>query len=256
MRGEITMKDDARRYVLSAGRTGTVFLENFINEGVAGALAEHEPSPTRTQMMLANLRNDWGIGGRLLKWHFNRHRHAREQAAGGIYVEINPFLCPMTDLVDDGVRPFRLVHMVREPGSWARSICTFKASERFRGVVDYVPFSKPYPAPRPDGWGKLGAFEKALWRWNWCNTRIRALQPLAASYAVVRYEDMFSAELATRQKALTTVFEVLDLDLPETVDWDAMKTRLNPAPPGEMEIDRAAVRSICGPLARELGYEG
>lgn len=249
------MTDDARRYVLSAGRTGTVFLENFINERVAGALAEHEPAPTRTQMMLANLRNDWGIGGGLLKAQFDKHRRIREAAAGGIYVEINPFLCPMTDLLDDGVRPFRVVHMVREPGSWARSICTFKASERFRGVVDYVPFSKPYPAPRPAGWGRLSAFEKALWRWNWCNERILAIRDKAAGYAVVRYEDMFSDDLATRQTALTTVFETLDLALPAGIDWEAMKTRLNPAPPGEMEIDRAAVAAISGPLAAALGYE-
>ncbi len=50
-------------YVLSAGRTGTVFLENLVKTHCPGVRIEHEPSPTRYLMMLGNLRNDFGLLG-------------------------------------------------------------------------------------------------------------------------------------------------------------------------------------------------
>ena len=137
------------RYIISAGRTGTVFLESFFNLHCPGVTAVHEPAPSRQHLMLANLRNEWGIGGSLLSWHFQKSRLARLEARSGAYVEINPHLCPFTDLLPDPLRPLRVVHMVREPSSWTASMLGFKASTSFRDVIDYIPFATPYPVPRP-----------------------------------------------------------------------------------------------------------
>lgn len=243
------------RFILSAGRTGTVFLETFLNTHGSGVTAVHEPSPTRYQMMLANLRNDLGVGGGLLRrWVASRYRD-RAARAGDAYVEINPFLCPMTDLLPGAAGRLHVVHMVREPASWARSICLFKGSARTRWAIDLVPFAKPYPAPRPDGWRRLDEVEKALWRWRWCNERILALAPACESFTTVRYEDLFGDDRATRTGALDRVVATLDVPLDRAPGDDAMSSRLNPAPRRPIAVDRDAVGRICGPLARDLGYD-
>ncbi|MCB1380423.1 MAG: hypothetical protein KDK89_18950 [Alphaproteobacteria bacterium] len=242
------------RYILSAGRTGTVFLESFLNAHCPGVAAVHEPSPTREQMMLANLRNDVGVGGSLLAWHFDRCRRQRDASHPGIYVEINPFLCAMTDLLPDPDRPLRIVHMVREPSSWAVSMTAFKASTRFRHVIDYVPFAKPYPAPRPAGWSRMPEIERALWRWHWCNSRIMALKDATPHYCLVRYEDLFRGDAADRNAILASVVETLGLDCRGPFEAAPFAERANPAPNIVAPPSPDAVRRICGSLASNLGY--
>lgn len=241
-------------YVLSAGRTGTVFLEKLIHRYCPDVTAEHEPSPSRYLLMLGNMRNDTGalsgVTQRFARWHqAKRHRTHRK------YIEINPFLCPVTDLLPHPDRPLRILHIVREPGSWAQSLSTFKASSRYRNVVDYVPFAKPYPAPRPDGWRQMSAFEKNLHRWNWCNSRIAALAAQAELYALVRSEDVFSGDAEVRDVALAQMVDTLDLRLPEDLPPDAFQTRVNPAPEGVDLRDPAKERAICGAMAAAFGYE-
>lgn len=241
------------RYVLSAGRTGTMFLENFLNTRCPDVRAVHEPFPTREQMMLANLRNDWGLGGGLLAWHFQKCRLERDRAHPQTYVEINPFLCAMTDLLPDPDRALRVVHMVREPASWAVSMVAFKASAKFRHVIDHVPFAKPYPAPRPAGWHDLPEIDKALWRWHWCNSRLAALKDVTPHYCLVRYEDLFTDGEA-RSAILEGVARTLDLDCPGPFEAAPFAERRNPAPGTVAPPRPEAVRAICGDLARQLGY--
>lgn len=243
------------RYVLSAGRTGTVFLARLLNSQ-PGIVAAHEPDSSRYQMMLANLRNDWGAGGGMLKRWFERSRARRIEAAGGrAYVEINPFLCPMTDLLPMPGHQLKIVHMVRDPATWAVSIIAHKASERFREIIDYVPFGKPYPVPRPTGWNKLESYERALWRWNWCNSRIGELQSVSEAFAVVRYEDLFAQERELRAAALHSIVKTLDLPDSTSVNGDGMGDRANASSSEGVELDRSTPSRICGALARTYGYD-
>lgn len=241
-------------FVLSAGRTGTVFLEKLLSVYAPHLKAEHEPSPTREQMMLANLRNDFGIGKRVLRWWFKRSREARLRAANGPYVELNPFLCAMTDLLCDGDRPTRIVHITRAPESWARSMTVFKASSKFRLIIDYVPFAKPYPSPRPAGWRNWSFYRRNLARWAWCNARIRALQNRADYYVHIRYEDLFSADAAIRQDCVMKVFDTLGLERPERIDWSTFDVRVNPAPPSSDTFEKVEFDPAFQGLKRELGY--
>jgi len=242
------------RYVLSAGRTGTVFLESFLAQQLSGVTAVHEPSETRWQMMLANLRNDWGLAGGLLRPLFQRSRSRREAAVAGDYVELNPFLCAMTDLLPWPGRELRVVHMVRDPASWALSIASFKASSAFRPIIDLVPFAKPYPAPRPEGWSRLSEYERALWRWNWCNERILELRGACTVYTLIRYEDLFGPDRGETTAALSKICETLALPIPESFDLTSLETRLNPKPASELVIDQDAAARISGDLAGRLGY--
>lgn len=205
-------------------------------------------------MMLANIRNDWGVGSGLLRTLFYRSRDRRLEARDEEYVEINPFLCPMTDLLPENGKTLRVVHMVREPGDWANSMTNFKASARFRDVIDYVPFAKPYPSPRPQGWAKLPEIERALWRWHWCNRLIENLKPHCEAYALVRYEDLFSTDPQVVSRTVKLASETLNLREPLRLEASDLSHRANPSRgekrrPGQDKIDR-----ICGELASSYGY--
>ncbi len=242
------------RYILSAGRTGTVFLEQLFAQYAPDVTACHEPAPTRYQMMMGNLRNDFGILDRPTKAWVRRSRAQRAKAARGAYIEINPFLCAVTDALPDPARALRVVHIVREPSDWAQSMTVFKASSRYRGVIDYIPFAKPFPAPRPEGWHRLSQFDRNLWRWVWCNTRILELQGACAHFITIRYEDLFDADHGTRRAAIARIFDAFALDMPGEIDWAMFERRINPAPSEAPGFDHSAVAAITGPLARRLGY--
>lgn len=248
-------EDRSLRYVLSAGRTGTVFLAGLLSKQ-PGIAAAHEPDSSRYQMMLANLRNDWGIGGTALKMIFERARRRRIAAAAGrIYVEINPFLCPMTDMLPKAGHALRIVHIVRDPATWAVSIIAHKASIKYRSLIDYVPFGKPYPVPRPPEWGNLDTYKRALWRWNWCNQQICQLRRESDAFSVVRYEDLFADHESDRSAALRTIAQTLSLPS-STMDGDQpMYERANASSGAPGNIDRLAAQQICGNMARTYGYD-
>ncbi|MBX7539667.1 hypothetical protein [Qipengyuania sphaerica] len=205
-------------------------------------------------MMLANMRNDWGVGGAILAPLFRRSRDRRLAERGDNYVEINPFLCPMTDLLPEDGKALHVVHMVREPGDWATSITNFKASTRFRDVIDHVPFAKPYPSPRPEGWSAMPEIERALWRWQWCNSNIAKIAPRCEAYSLVRYEHLFSSDHATVRHTVDTVSRTLGMARPLTLDPADLDRRANPSQGDQARPAQDVIDRICGPQAARYGY--
>jgi hypothetical protein len=206
-------------------------------------------------MMLANFRNDFGLGNNLLTELFERGRVRREEEFGPCYVEINPFLCSYADLLPKPGKELRFVHVVRDPADWARSITSFKASTRFKGVIDYLPFTKPYPSPRPTGWRQMSGYEKALWRWNWCNANIDALHNRCASFSVVRYEDLFSMDETVRNRQFDAIGTTLDLPGKISATDDEIMSRENAFASTNLFVDSDAASRICGEMARKYGYD-
>ncbi len=246
--------NEVSRYVLSAGRTGTVFLKRLIREFEPTMEVEHEPSPSRHLMMLGNLRNDWGIAGALTR-RWSQAQQRKRHPGGRNYIEINPFLCTVADTLPMDGRELRVLHVVRHPADWARSITTFKASANLRRVIDYVPFAKPYPSPRPANWRQLGDYEKALWRWTWCNTKIEELKPFTSHYQRIRYEDIFSETPDIRMGALKKLCALFELGNMPQADDPVFKSRVNPTPLSSDAGNEEAEKKICGPLAETYGYE-
>ncbi|MCA9150124.1 MAG: hypothetical protein KDA92_12515 [Planctomycetales bacterium] len=253
------------RLVLSAGRTGTVFLTHVFADAFPQLKVEHEPFPGRYELLLGNFRNDTGLARFVMRKLFLTVRQQRLRNLGDYegLIEINPLICAVVDLLPELQRPMMVAHLVREPLSWARSITTFRASERIRPFFRWIPFSRPYPSPRPAGWGNLSELERALWRWRWCNERIEAQRPYFTSYELIRYEDLFDRNADTRDLAMQKVLRGLDLH-GLSADWQTRyDSRVNAAPvakpssrlDGEDCVNADVVRSICGDLMNRYGYE-
>lgn len=252
MRAEVT-------FVLSAGRTGTVFLTRTLPAHVPGLHCVHEPPGSRGTLVLGNLRNLAGSGTAAVRRRFRAGLEARLAAVppGHRYVEINPMLCPVTDLVAElaAERPVALVHLVREPASWVRSIRAFRASGRWRHVIDHLPLGTPFPVPRPRGWLATDQTSRALWRWRYCNEQILALHERVGRSTVVRHEDLFAADADARRVALLRLLEGLGVPAPAALDPLLDAPPANPAPAAApVDVDPADVQRICGPVMAALGY--
>ncbi len=242
-------------FVLSAGRTGTVFLADLLSRCFPDEAVEHEPFPSRYELVLGNMSNDLHVGRTLARSVFLKARRQRLDSLrdGQRYIEINPLLCPIIDFLPDLNRPLNVLHLVREPTAWVRSITAFRASKNIRPFFDLIPFNSPYPAPRPTGWRGLPHVERQLWRWRFCNEAILRHRDAFATYDLVRYEDLFSDDRSTRDKAIQTVFNTLQVDR-VSID-DAFSTRVNPAPKRKLaEVSAASVHEVCGDLMQRFGY--
>lgn len=242
--------------VLSAGRTGTVFLTNLL-EQVSGVHVVHEPFPARYELMLGNMRNDIGIGKSLARKLFLSVRKNRfsNGELGHKYIEINPLMCPLVDLLKELDRPLNVVHMVRDPLSWVKSIDAFRASKFVRPFYPLIPFSTPFPTPRPEGWKQMSHVERQLCRWRFCNEQILSQRPHYARYALVRYEDLFSEQPEVRMENLKKVFETLQVPMDSVDTTDVFKQRKNSAPNKPIAtVDRETVATICGSVSEQFGY--
>ncbi len=244
-------------FVLSAGRTGTVFLSRLLAEICPDAQVVHEPFPSRYELLLGNMANDLGVGRSAAKQLFrlSRQRYLRRLSGKTAYVEINPMLCPIADSLAELPYSPNVVHLTRSPLSWAHSMTKFKASRRFRPVIDFIPFSKPYPSPRPPGWLKLTELERQLWRWRYCNERILQVRTTCRQYTRVRYEELFASSADVRRSTAQMIVDACQLSPVRHIDPDHWQ-RVNPAPHSERRdtISEEKVREVCGNLMSEFGY--
>jgi hypothetical protein len=249
---------DDYRCILSAGRTGTLFLSEQLGRVCRHVVAEHEPPPARWEHVLGNFRRHWSLSEKYLLRYLarNRLRRCRRMSPGQTYVEINPLLCSCCDLLPRLGFRLHVVHMVREPRSWAASILKFKASGIWKHVIEAIPYAIPYPAPRPPQWRQISPAEKALWRWRYCNETIWQFRQEYATYTLIRYEDLFSPEAERRTATLRRMLDGLRIDAGDLEKFD-IETRFNAAPRGaacDEAISDDMVARICGSLALSFGY--
>ena len=243
-------------FVISSGRTGTVFLTERLPSMYPELHAVHEPSGSRSTLVAGNIRNMVGTGTPLVRAKWRRELDARLGALPdhAHYLEVNPMLIPVTDLLRE-IEPLHLVHLARHPRSWTQSIRTFKASTKFRPFIDFLPMSTPYPVPRPRGWMTTDQVHKALWQWRYSNEQILELRPHASRYLRLKYEDLFSREIGLRNATLARLLEFLELEPCSDPEPLYASGPANPKPAGEpVEVPEASIREICGDMMQELGY--
>jgi hypothetical protein len=174
-----------------------------------------------------------------------------------VHIEVNPHLASMIELLPELVAPLHVTQVVREPGSWVESILGFRASGWRRHVIEWAPWVRPSPVPRPTGWSRMGPGEKMLWRWRATNEAIEALRPAAASFERIRFEDLFGLDTSRCEAGLAGVHRGLALDhrpnVPLLRELGTLNARAPVSEPGR-RVPRSLIEDICGDLLRSYGY--
>jgi hypothetical protein len=247
------------RFVLSAGRTGTVSIATYLGRLAPRALvAFHEPWPARWEHVVGNaVRSGWPLET-LLDAGFRYLRGGRlAHTPDTLQVEVNPHLVSLLPTVLRRVTPLHVVHMVREPAAWVDSIMDFRASGWRRRFVDRIPLARPRPVPRLAEWATMSPGERMLWRWCAINHALEQLASVAASYELVRYEDLFGDDVVRRVEALRALHSGLGIDIAENPELLDHVGTMNARPSianAESRVPSEAVQRISGDLARRYGY--
>ncbi len=251
------------RFILSAGRTGTVFLSKMLAGMYPQHSIVHEPPSSRRTFMLANAEAAGWIpeGTALRLFTTNRARVLDRLPEQSIRVEINPFLYPLATQMCQIVEQLHVIHLVRDPRSWIQSMANFGAASWRRHLIDYVPFARAIHPTVKREWHTLDTISQFAWRWRLANEQLLACSRNTAQYSLIRYEDLFSSD---RSHASESILRLLSILPPQSgnespvVPWE---TRVNPGRKGKVKpwqqwpretLDR--VMEICGPLQKELGY--
>jgi len=196
--------------VISAGRTGTVFLTHWINSQAEKEIAVHEPSFSRAVYLLGNLfgYHGWSRSGLIRLYIATRKNRF---AGSPDYIELNPFLCPVADVLADIPCSLQVAHLVRDPRTWVPSLISHEASGRRKVLIRSVPFNLPRDRKFGREWRSMTLVQKMLWRWSSFNRRISTLERGGCQYGLFRYEDLFSGKAEIREQSRGRFLRFLDL---------------------------------------------
>ncbi len=252
--------------VLSAGRTGSTFLDALLKRTFPEVPIFTEAEPSRVvkplhSLALLEIPGVSPIARNLAKGWIARSRRGWLSRAGGapLLVEINPFLAAFgADLAALPVGP--TVHMVRHPVSWVRSAISFGSYSWRRPLTRFMPLIRERPPLGHLHWGSWGNVERFAWRWSMRNTAIAELMQRRppASRLLVRYEDLFAGGRVDIE-VIGVVVRGLGLDELRISSTGIDGSIVNPSRTEKIiTLSADEVRmiwTICGDLASEFGYK-
>lgn len=212
--------------VISTGRTGTVFLTHFINSAAGDEIAVHEPSFSRQLYLLANMFSYHGWNRSSLVRLYMAIRKSRIGSEQN-YIELNPFLCPVADLLADIPYTLKVAHLVRDPRTWVPSMISHEASGYRKFLIRKVPFNLPRDKKYGKEWHKMSLVEKMLWRWSVLNRTISKLEHRGCQYELFRYEDIFSSNSETLANSRGRFLRFMDLGMDSSVDNTSSDKKFN-----------------------------
>ncbi len=191
----------------------------------------------------------------------NRRRVLAGLAPGRVRIEINPFLHPLAPVLHELVRPLRVVHLVRDPRDWIRSMANFGAAGWRRHVIEFVPFARTVHPEARSRWRSLDTISRFAWRWRLANEQLRASGAHAEHYCLIRYEDLFSEERSLAQATARRLFDSMPpRDSGGELDANRER-RVNPSRGGKVgpwqhwpRETQQRVMEICAPLLAPMGY--
>lgn len=193
-------------FIVSTGRTGTMFLAKFLDDHVSGVLARHEPFPDLLEQSISYFRGELSrtqardafAQGRRKNCnltHLNRCDH---------YVESNNFLSYMLPALKELFPQARFVHVTRSGPEFVRSIMS-KQVGRSKGSEPALFMSENDTDQRlrgtdfpdedyADRWNSMSRFERICWYWM---RHDRLLHDQLENYSNamrVKFEDIIDAQ--------------------------------------------------------------
>jgi hypothetical protein len=248
--------------LLSSGRTGTTFLTDVITIHHPHVKVLQEPIPSRTIYMMANA-NDYGLPLRKSAYFLYRiSQFIWRLNANADYIEVNPFVSPIAQLLKPDKRMQKILMMVRHPYAWIESMLKFKGYSWRAKVTPLLPFVYSKPSINLGIWNKLDPIEKFAWRWVILNENIIKCRENGFEMMVIRYEDLYKSEGIDTAK-LEKIYDFFGFDKLTDIKLDTMKNcRKNSSEGMNRTIwqkKRAdllpAVESITCELRHQFGYD-
>jgi len=281
-------------FVVSAGRTGTAFFGERLNEVFPDTAAFHEPDTINQRHFLhdlttvvrrfgvyqgvigkafgrTGLRNvaDRFVAGRISESEaieqFLEHRARFYQTQRERFViESNYALFPLLPLLPKLVKQYRVVAITRDPESWIRSY--MRKDDRY-GSKDFLQVLGQRISPERiqdeatlKEWPRMATNERLAWFWQLVYGRIAAAADQDDNIRIFRFEDLFYSD--EREKyflEMATFLKGIAGDrvtprVPAGFLDDVRNASPNPKSPIDGEEIAAAAAKWCDPLRQRWDY--
>lgn len=260
-------------FILSTGRTGTVYLADLLNQ-LDGILALHEPKPSRVLNAWSTAVLENKASGEYLAAALADKRHKTLQNTKvKLYVESNNFIAGFADVLGQVFDNPTVIHIVRDARDFVTSQTNRGDDTGLRRLINrYV----PYWAYVPKGEKRLSldALSRAAHRWTAVNTYLDEFGRRSKNYHFFKFEDVFNksdkSELLRLLKAMglsPKQISKLDFDakperhqpkfsLLDRPTDSANKSKLERMKPWRdwAKTDAKRLDAICGPLMKTYGY--
>ncbi len=176
-------------FILSTGRTGTQFFEDYINKTSNNAVCKHEPRPSWRFKFLSNIYLNNMISGKTVA---DIYRYSRKSLFKDInceiYIESSNFIFGCINALNEYYNNIKIIHIIRHPVTYIESHLNhgfWKGHKKL--FAKYVPFwlekfnIHNYSNP----------VHILSERWNYVNKQISSYKE-TNNYILVRFEDLFS----------------------------------------------------------------
>jgi hypothetical protein len=206
-------------FVLSTGRTGTQFFEDYINGTSETAYCRHEPRPSRRFKFLSNMYlNDRVSSTFVSRTYARSRRRLFRQNPGKTYIESSNFMFGCIPALNERYEDIRVLHIVRHPLGYVKSHLNkgfWRGHKKL--FAKYVPYwLENLGTERPKDPIEV------LWaRWNYVNRQIQSYAD-SNPYLLVRFEDLFSGDLETSASLLNQIRQFCGLEaleIKENMEW-------------------------------------
>ena len=240
-------------FILSTGRTGTQFFEDYFNQ-TSDAVCRHEPWPSRRFKFLSNLYLNQKVSARRVSRIYQRSRKKLFRSLKGRkYIESSNFIFGCMNPLREQYKEVKIIHIVRHPLSYVTSHLGkgfWRGHKRF--FARYVPYwlEKLPVEDRSDPIELLAA------RWTYVNSQIGSYA-FGHPYLRIRFEDLFSEDSATASSKLNQIRGFCGLSPMETSEnegWLRLPknvSRQKDTLPAEKEL---YILERCSDLMKEYHY--
>lgn len=260
-------------FVLSTGRTGTVYLADLLNQ-LDGVVALHEPKPSRVLNAWTTAFLEGRVAARFMTAAlFAKRRKTLKNVRAELYVESNNFIAGFADALHDVFETPTVIHLVRDPRDFATSLTNRGDDIGLRGFFNrYIPCW----AYVPDGLKKrqLTQLTRPAYRWVAINEYLSAYGKGRQNYHFFKFEEVFDKNDQTELKRLLRAIglnakQIAELDFEAKARSDQPKFSLLDRPSTSANASKYQAMpkwrdwsaeqkrtfdKICGPLMREYGY--
>ena len=250
--------------IASSGRTGTTYIQDVLSSCFVNLY--QEPDLSRFIYMLSNFADAQqshaasSIIENVAVELYNRGVHARyNRQPNTAYVEINPFVSNILPQFaqSNGFRYDAMVHIVRKPSSWVKSMIQFGAYSWRKPIIRRIPFAF-HRDKSVKNWSTLTFAQKLGHEWVHRNNRINESKKYFPVHFTVKYEDIFFEDKVDFQP-LMPVFD--DLGLPTALIASMLPAgRSNSSIPEQnnfsmTQADTQYIRMLTAHLEECFGYE-
>lgn len=240
-------------FILSTGRTGTQFFEDYFNQ-TSKAVCRHEPWPSRRFKFLSNLYLNQKVGKRRLgRIYLLSRKRLFASLRGRSYIESSNFLFGCIPALKEIYGDLRIVHLVRHPHSYVSS---HLGKGFWRGHKRFFARFVPYWLEKLPLDKRNDPIEILAARWNYVNSQIASYEA-DYPYLRIRFEELFSEDKRLASQTLNQIREFCDLPVLEAQEneswlWSPknVSRRKKVLKPGEKEY----IQERCSDLMKLYHY--